>query len=266
MHELRKYESFKSVSEMDRYVNKVLEVLELTELDRSLLRLLAGHSCKFIGVSFLKVQTMASKLGVSYKTAQRSLKRLKELEVIKRVRTLRVVSGGFGASITIISPNGLTQRKKVEKPTPEPAQGPSGRKETFLFKAFLKDLKNLRQPAHDNQIDYTYLTEWIPEEFIQVVKPFVNAEEAFSLWGKVHMSSKKYAPSVQDILEPAIRAFKASVLAYKSRRIKQSFGAYFWGTLSGVFSVEQRKVHSENSSLTWDWIAATSEVCSGADN
>ncbi|MCK2020770.1 transcriptional regulator [Peribacillus frigoritolerans] len=248
MHELRKYESFKSVSEMDKYVSKVLEVLELTELDRSLLRLLAGHSCKFVGVSFLKVQTMAQKLGVSYKTAQRSLKRLKELEVIKRVRTLRVVSGGFGASITIISPYALTQRKQAEKPTPEPSQEPSNQKETFLFKAFLKDLKNLRQPEPtiDNKIDYTYLTEWVPEEFIQVVKPFVNAEEAFSLWGKVHMSSKKYAPSVQDILEPAIRAFKASVLAYKSKRIKKSFGAYFWGTLSGVFSVEQRKSIGSN--------------------
>ncbi|MGE1103401.1 helix-turn-helix domain-containing protein [Peribacillus simplex] len=243
MNQLRKYESFKSVSEMDKYVSKVLEVMELTELDRSLLRLLAGHSCKFVGVSFLKVQTMANKLGVSYKSVQRSLKRLKELEVIKRVRTLRVVSGGFGASITILSPFGLTQREQAEKPTPEPAQDTSKQKETFLFKAFLKDLKNLRQPepTHDNKLDYTYLTEWVPKEFIQVVKPFVNAEEAFSLWGKVHMSSKKYAPSVQDILEPAIRAFKASVLAYKSRRIKGSFGAYFWGTLSGVFSIEQRR-------------------------
>ncbi|MEC0273878.1 helix-turn-helix domain-containing protein [Peribacillus frigoritolerans] len=253
MNELRKYESFKSISEMDKYVIKVLEVLELTELDRSLLRLLAGHSCKFVGVSFLKVQTMANKLGVSYKTVQRSLKRLKELEVIKRVRTLRVVSGGFGASITIISPYDLTQRNQAEKPTPEPAQEPSKQKETFLFKAFLKDLKNLRQPepTHDNKLDYTYLTEWVPEKFIQVVKPFVNAEEAFSLWGKVHMSSKKYAPSVQDILEPAIRAFKASVIAYKSRRIKKSFGAYFWGTLSGVFSVEQRKSIEAISS---DWL------------
>ncbi|MGG4267272.1 hypothetical protein [Peribacillus simplex] len=143
----------------------------------------------------------------------------------------------------------MTQRKEAEKPTPEPAQEPSKRKETFLFKAFLKDLKNLR---HQAEIDYTYLQEWLPKEFIETVKPFVSPEEAFSLWGKVQVSSKRYAPDAIEILEPAIRAFKASVVAFKSRRIKQSFGAYFWGTLVGVFSVEQRKIN--RGILSWNWL------------
>jgi hypothetical protein len=70
----------------------------------------------------------------------------------------------------------------------------------------------------------------------------------------VQAVSKKYAPSVFNIVEPAIRAFKASVLAYKRKRIRKSFGAYFWGALSGVFTVEQRRVVGVNSILGYNWL------------
>ncbi|MED1909083.1 hypothetical protein HUN92_23255 [Bacillus firmus] len=81
----------------------------------------------------------------------------------------------------------------------------------------------------------------------------MSPEEAFSLWGKVQVVAKKYAPAVLDLTEPAIRAFKASVLAYKFRRIKKSFGAYFWGVLSGIFAVEQRKAVGACSILGYNW-------------
>jgi hypothetical protein len=69
---------------------------------------------------------------------------------------------------------------------------------------------------------------------------------------KVKIVAKKYAPSVFDNVEPAIRAFKASVLDYKTKRIKKSFGAYFWGTLIGIFTVEQRRAFSSNN--LWNWL------------
>ncbi|QXJ38290.1 hypothetical protein BV455_01604 [Parageobacillus caldoxylosilyticus] len=254
MENLRELETFSSVEEMDNFISEVLEYFDLCELDRRLLRLLAGHSCKFIGVSWLKVESMADALGVSYKTVQRALKRLKELGIIKRIRTLRPTRGGFGASITIICPIELTYREEATKEAPEGTQEASARKETFYFKTYsgdikyTQDIKYIRQQA---ELDYSYLTEFVPEEFIQVVKPFVSPEEAYSLWGKVQVVAKKYAPSVLDIVEPAIRAFKASVLAYKMRRIKKSFGAYFWGALSGIFSVEQRRVAGAK---LWNWL------------
>jgi DNA-binding Lrp family transcriptional regulator len=244
---LREYETFQNVSEMDSFLSEVLSYLELSEIERKLLRLLAGHSCKFVGVSWLKVDTMANALEVSSKTIQRALKRMKELGIIKRVRTLRPIKGGFGASLTLICPVALSYREEAEKSAPEPAQKVSEQKETFIFKAFKKDLKHIRQ----HEIDYTYLEEWLPFELIQAVKPFVSPEEAFSLWGKVQVASRKYAPSVSEIIKPAIRAFKATVLAYQRRRIKGSFGGYFWGALTGVFSVEQRKLSLGNF---WNWL------------
>lgn len=79
MNCIREYETFNSVFEMDSFISEALSYFELTEIERRLLRLLAGYSVKFIGVSFLKVASMADALEVSSKTIQRALKRLKEV-------------------------------------------------------------------------------------------------------------------------------------------------------------------------------------------
>lgn len=244
---LREYETFKTVKEMDSFISEALEALELSETERKLLWLLAGHSCKFIGVSWLKVASMAKSLEVSSKTIQRALNHLKELGIIKRVRTVRPVSGGFGASLTIICPIELSYREMAQELDSSTVAEQEKRKETFLFKAFKKDLKHLR---HQGEIDFSYLVQFVPKEFIESVRPFISAQEAFSLWVKVHVASKRYAPSVANVIDPAINAFKTSVLAYKSNRIKKSFGAYFWGTLQSVLSVEQRKKNASNM-LNW---------------
>ncbi|MFB5660776.1 helix-turn-helix domain-containing protein [Alteribacillus sp. HJP-4] len=248
MNSLREYETFKTVSDVDSFASNALSYFALNKTERELLWLLAGHSVKFVGVSFLKLSSIAEALKVSKRTVQRALKLLIEYGVIKRVRTLRPVKGGFGASITIICPLELSTRDEAIEPTSEPSHKEENKKETFPFKSFSKDIQYLR---HQNEIIYSYLTEFVPEEFIKAAKPFFNAEEVFSLWGKVHACSRRYAPKVLNIIEPAIIAFKVSVLSYKKERIKQSFGAYFWVALSGVLTIEQRKtVNNDSLSLS----------------
>ncbi|MEC1866730.1 helix-turn-helix domain-containing protein [Bacillus paralicheniformis] len=251
MQTLREFETFETVSEMDEYISKVLAHVELKKTERELLWLLAGHSVKFVGVSFLKLQSIADKLGVSKRTAQRALKALSELGIIKRVRTLRPSRGGFGASITQICPVDLSTREEAPESTPESTQEPSGKSETFSFKSFFKDIKYIRQPK---ELDYSFLSEFVPQEFIDTAKPFISPEEVYSAWGKAQVIAKRVAPDVVEVLEPAIRAFKASVLAYKTKRIKKSFGAYFWGALEGVFSVEQRRANAGRGLLSWNWL------------
>jgi len=243
MEKLRDYQTFDTVSEMDSYISEVLAHFELKTIERELLWLLAGHSVKFIGVSFLKLDSMASALGVSKRTIQRALKVLQEFGVIKRIRTIRPKRGGFGSALTIICPVDLSTREEAQEPAPKSPEEPTQQKETFSFKAFSKDIKTIRQQP---EIDYSFLESFgVPTQFIHTVKPFVSPEEAFSLWGKVHAVAKRYAPNVINILEPAIKAFKASIMAYKSRRVKKSFGAYFWGALGGIFAVEQRRAYSK---------------------
>lgn len=239
MENLIQYQSFNTIEEMDKFVENAVKCLDLCEFDAKVLRTLARYSCKVIGVSWLKTKTLADILGVSYKTVQRALQRLKKRGVIKRIRTIRPTRGGFGASVTIICPIDLTNRTEVTNQAPEPTRGGFGREDTFPFvKLFKPDIENIRQQV---ELDHSYLSEFVPEEFVEATKPFLNPEEVYSLWFRVLLASRKYAPLVANIVEPAIRAFKASVWAYKMRRVKKSFGAYFYGALAGIFSVEQRK-------------------------
>lgn len=150
------------------------------------------HSVKFIGVSFLKLSSMAEALGVSKKTIQRALKELSKLGIIKRVRTLRPMKGGFGASLTLICPVELSTREESNEPAPEHSHKAIGQKEAFTFKAYSKDIQYIRQ---QNEIDYSYITEFVPSEFLTAVKPVVSPEEAFSLWGKAQVCSKKVRSS-----------------------------------------------------------------------
>ncbi|PEC57590.1 helix-turn-helix domain-containing protein, partial [Bacillus wiedmannii] len=55
----------------------------------TLLEILKRHSCKYVGVSFLCKNRIAEKMGISYKTVQRLMKKLVDLEMIKQVAMKR---------------------------------------------------------------------------------------------------------------------------------------------------------------------------------
>ncbi|MGN2275073.1 hypothetical protein [Priestia megaterium] len=56
----------------------------------------------------------------------------------------------------------------------------------------------------------------------------------------------------------AIQAFKETVFAYKKKRIKNTFTAYFYGTLRSLFAVERRREvqQTSNSALFYNFLEA----------
>lgn len=104
MKELRKYQSFNSITEMDNSISEYLSVYKLKESEYTVLWKLACYSCKFIGVSYLKVDSLADLSGYSKRTIQRALKGLSELGIITRINQFKPVKGGYSASITVINP------------------------------------------------------------------------------------------------------------------------------------------------------------------
>ncbi|MBG9595663.1 transcriptional regulator [Bacillus mycoides] len=251
MKELRKYESFKSVTEMDNTIDKTLKEYNLKDSERVILIKLSQYSCKFVGVSYMKNQTLADSVGYSKRTVQRALKHLSELGIITRIEQKRAKTGGYGAFICVINPFEchlkLSSCREAESPCEDSTEEQTEGNETIIPKANLQEL-NKR-----NDLDVSYLdNSHIPTEFINAVKPFIgSAKEVYSLWGKVVLAQRKYAPSLTDSTEIAIQAFKQSVFAKKMKRIRKDFKGYLFGVLAKMLSVEQRRYNKEN---LWNWL------------
>lgn len=101
---LIKYKSFINVEEMDTAVKEHIHSHhdQLTESAKATLYCLAGHSLSAPGASHLKAETIAAEIGVSVKTIYRATKKLVELGIITKHKTVKKT--GQGASIYVIAP------------------------------------------------------------------------------------------------------------------------------------------------------------------
>ncbi|MCD2137195.1 helix-turn-helix domain-containing protein [Salinicoccus halitifaciens] len=99
---LEQYINFESLEEMNHHVSLHVKNNNLNDTQYKLLTVLAQYSCKYLGASYLKLDTLAGLLDVSKRTVQRNLNVLVELEIIEKVHCFRKIRGGFGASIFII--------------------------------------------------------------------------------------------------------------------------------------------------------------------
>lgn len=101
---LIKYKSFASVEDMDQAVENHIayHYEKLTPAECEVLRCLAGHSLTAYGASHLLVDTIAKEIGVTVKTIYRATKKLTDLGIITKHKTVKRT--GQGASIYAIAP------------------------------------------------------------------------------------------------------------------------------------------------------------------
>ncbi|HDR7598209.1 TPA: helix-turn-helix domain-containing protein [Bacillus mycoides] len=253
MKELRKYISFDSVAEMDKTIDLTLKEYDLKDSERVILLKLSNYSCKFIGVSYLKNNTLADLTGYSKRTVQRALKRFSELGIVTRIEQFKPVKGGYSAFICAINPferhHELASCKEAAEPTPEQLDEPSHENEAITTKT--KSSKELKirnsAPVELDDLDSSYLVNsCVPMKFINAVSPFFGtAKEIYAIWGKVKLAASKYAPDLVNTTEVAISAFKQSVFALKMNNIRKDFKGYLFGVLSKMMSVEQRKLKNK---------------------
>ncbi|EOQ14313.1 hypothetical protein KOY_00279 [Bacillus cereus VDM021] len=237
MKELRSHQVFDSLDQLNEFTSKVLSQVEMNETDRNVFVMLSRYSVKVLGVCWLKVNTIAEALEVSYKTVQRSLARLVKKNIIKRVETMRAVSGGYGASLTVMSPIGLSYREEAVEPCVGRVQDEPEQEETIPLKQRPK-----RIHIRTNEMDSSFAVACgVPSQFANLVSSFVPAHKVVSLWRKATVIRKRYAPLVEDCVGEAVQAIKISVMAVKLGKVKD-IGAYYWGTLSRILAREQRKI------------------------
>ncbi|MGG0648508.1 helix-turn-helix domain-containing protein [Bacillus mycoides] len=261
MKELRAFQVFNNVAELNEFTSEVLSTFSLKEIDRNLLVLISQYSVKVYGVCWLKVQTMADNLEVSYKTVQRSIARLVKKGIIQRVGMFRVKTGGCGASLTVMSPEVLTEREEATEPTPEGFHLTVADKETIPTKAktslkeknvesahefttskVVKVLDNAYSLSVNNELGIDHLlASGVPMEFAISTLSYFDAPKVYKLWSKVQLATRKHAPDLVDTVEIAVSSVRASVLANKVKRIRD-FNGYFYGVVAQKLSTAQRSL------------------------
>lgn len=241
MKELRKYQSFNSITEMDKTIDRTLKEYNLKDSERVILLRLSNYSCKFLGVSYLKNNTLADLTGYSKRTVQRALKRFSELGIITRIEQFKPVKGGYSAFICVINPYESHLAKspceEVVEPTPECIEEPPSHTDTITYKT-----KISKDNTYVDKLGIDHLVAaGVPTEFACSAISFFDATKVYKLWSRVQLAARKYAPDLVDTVEVAVSGLRASVLASKVKHVRD-FTGYFYGVLAQKLSTAQRSL------------------------
>lgn len=262
--ELQKYVQFESVEEMDNHIDQVLKTFDLNDTTRELLLLLSRYSLKFVGVSYLKVETISTLMKRSKRTVQRSLNVLKDLGIIERIETMRAVSGGNGASITLICRSVPSLREEPSEPRETINEKPIEENETIISKSKNNKINNNVLKESDIQHDISYIAGTVDSWFIKLSRPFFDNKLIKKLWKKSQQCFEWYSSIPYMVHEETVtRAFKVSVYAHKTRKIRDFVG-YFFSTLRNMIedmeselAAQQRRQAIKNNNLPtfyYNWL------------
>ncbi|MCM3197174.1 helix-turn-helix domain-containing protein [Priestia megaterium] len=123
-------------------------------------------------------------------------------------------------------------------------------KKRSTYNLSLKDLNTYIRNDVNFKLSSDYIPSYVPKAFKDAVRPFFSyADDIYELWGKVRLAYKVSGleQPLEDIAIVAVQAFKETIFAYKRNRIKNTFKAYFFGTLQGLFTVERRREVQHNN-------------------
>ena len=264
---LKSYQSFNSLDEMNEVVRRFLYVHKssLTNGAIQVFRYIVRHSCKIIGVSFSKNETIANALSLGVRTVTRSIKKLQELNILKKIHTLRE-NGKQGANILVIQPffeSKMTTYRDHVCDHPNKAK----KKLNSLCEKHIpfidkEETANIAPPSHsfssllENKIlkkdsvvdiDSSYLPEFIHPEFIKVADPFFSAIEIFTLWKRVNIAYNKTGLNrpLEEMMDTVVRSLKITIFMHKNKKIHTSFAGYFYNTLYRNLIAVKRKENYE---------------------
>ncbi len=209
---LEEHATFETIQAMDNTVRQYNA--QINKAHYETLNLLKQYSCKVIGVSHIKIKTIADRLGKSVRTIKRHIKFLKEQGFISVINTMRSKIGGKGANAYVINPvevqqkiiNGTSQmaRRKVDK---QHSQYQSQQAMTFVrtkkeTMSFLKLLTSfVSNKRHHKQIKlkrienikyFRACPEGVPVELYQRYKPFFSDAQIKCLFNKISNKINQY--------------------------------------------------------------------------
>ncbi|MED2339295.1 helix-turn-helix domain-containing protein, partial [Bacillus thuringiensis] len=193
--------TFKEVEELNKTVRAYRDTIRMsikrTDVQYkliTLLEILKRHSCKYVGVSFLCKNRIAEKMEVSYKTVQRLMKKLVDLEMIKQVAMKRKKDMLQTSNAIIIQPIVEEVSNKVDKKSP--TKCPTIKTKPVSLKQNIKDI-NKRNSNENNTTpeknikEADFVAHWVPERFVSLVSSFYSESKTIQeLWKVVRQCNK----------------------------------------------------------------------------
>ncbi|MBD7965379.1 hypothetical protein [Fictibacillus norfolkensis] len=223
----REYQSFNTLADLNEAVRQhlYLNASSLTKTAVTILKTLSRYSCVVLGVSWLKVATLAKAIDKSEKTVRRALKLLDDLNVINRIPTLRK-QGGRGYDICVIkSIDQSEMSRRVESETPSESKDDKGFE---LEETLISKTKVIRK--HD--LNHTYVSESVPQPFIKVVRCFWDNAKTIEDYWRMTLIANQKAYDTSALLNVAITAFKQTIGKLKSGAIRKKPIGYFYGVVN----------------------------------
>ncbi|MGH0588845.1 helix-turn-helix domain-containing protein [Bacillus mycoides] len=245
--------TFKKVEELNKTVRTYRDTIRMS-IKRSdvqsklitLLEILKRHSCKYVGVSFLCKNRIAAKMEVSYKTVQRLMKKLVDLDMIKQVAMKRTKDMLQTSNAIIIQPIVEEVSNKVD--TKSPTKCPTIKTTPVSLKQNIKDI-NKRNSNENNTTpeenikEADFVAHWVPERFISLTSSFYGESKTIQeLWKVVRQCNKvtnfstgNKAFTKEQELTIGLKAIKEFVMKIKSgAKMKKGNFAYFNGIVNNL--------------------------------
>jgi len=164
---LAQYETFNTVADMDENVEDHIAAhfYDLTESERAIVFKLASHSLEYPGACHLKASTIAAALEISTKTVYRSVKKLEELGIIKKVPGTKL-NGIKGASIYRILPyvpSSVSQRETADEASNDVVYRPQSQNQpsSSFYLLQTSNLQEVYESAHaEKEAHKEYMNEY----------------------------------------------------------------------------------------------------------
>ena len=245
--------SFTDVEELNKTVRAYRDTIRMsikrTDVQSkliTLLEILKRHSCKYVGVSFLCKNRIAKKMGVSYKTVQRLMNKLVDLEMIKQVAMKRTKDMLQTSNAIIIQPIVEEVSDKVD--TKSPTKCPTIKTTPVSLKQNIKDINKRNSNKNSNTSEENikgadFVAHWVPERFISLTSSFYSESKTIQeLWKVVrqcntivNFSTGDKAFTTDQELTIGLKAIKEVIMKIKSGvKMKKGIFAYFNGIVNNL--------------------------------
>lgn len=210
---LEEHTTFESIQAMDNTVRQYNAKISKTHFET--LNLLTQYSCKVIGVSHIKIKTMANKLKKSVATVKRHIKYLKDNGFITVINTFRMKQGGKGANTYAINPidvfkkiqNELSQmshrkndKKRNQRQLQQAMAFVKAKKETISFIKLLSFFvsnkcthKQIKLKRTENIKNFRACPKSVPMDVYKSYKAFFSDAQIKYIYTAITKQTTKYA-------------------------------------------------------------------------